>query len=118
MMLRPSDLHPSPQPSTLDLRPSALDPRPSTLSPVAVYVHTPFCPSKCGYCDFNSYAMDGEIIERTVRAMETEIRNSPWRGRPAKTIFFGGGTPTFLSDSQLCGLLEAVMDIHPPIEGA
>ena len=39
--------------------------------------------------------MDGAIIDRTVRAMETEIRNSSWRGRPAKTIFFGGGTPTF-----------------------
>lgn len=97
---------------------STLDPRPSTLPPVAVYVHTPFCPSKCGYCDFNSYAMDGEIIDRTVRAMETEIRNSPWRGRAAKTIFFGGGTPTFLSDSQLCGLLDAVLEVHPPIEGA
>ena len=91
---------------------------PQSLPSVAAYVHTPFCPSKCGYCDFNSYAMDGEIIERTVRAMETEIRNSPWRGRPAKTIFFGGGTPTFLSDSQLCGLLEAVMEVHPPVDGA
>ena len=30
---------------------------------LAVYVHTPFCPSKCGYCDFNSYAMTGEIVD-------------------------------------------------------
>ncbi len=84
--------------------------------PVAVYVHTPFCPSKCGYCDFNSYAMDGEIIPRTVAAIEREIRNSPWNGIPAKTIFFGGGTPTFLSEGQLCGLLQAVIETHPPIE--
>lgn len=86
--------------------------------PIAVYIHTPFCPSKCGYCDFNSYAMTGEIIERTVRAIETEIRRSPEAGRPAKTIFFGGGTPTFLSGEQLTGLLRAVLETHPPIPGA
>lgn len=85
--------------------------------PIAVYVHTPFCPSKCGYCDFNSYAMSGEIMERTVRAMREEIRRSPWAGRPAKTIFFGGGTPTFLEEHQLCSLLEEVVRAHPPIPG-
>lgn len=87
------------------------------MTPVAVYVHTPFCPSKCGYCDFNSYAMSGEIVQRTVDAMRLEIARSPWRGRSAKTIFFGGGTPTFLSESQLTGLLHAVMEAHPPIPG-
>ncbi len=87
-------------------------------SPVAVYVHTPFCPSKCGYCDFNSYAMDGSIIERTVSATVAEIERSPWTGRPAKTIFFGGGTPTYLEESQLLRIFEAVLRAHPPIEGA
>jgi oxygen-independent coproporphyrinogen-3 oxidase len=87
------------------------------LSPTAIYIHTPFCPSKCGYCDFNSYAMTGEIIDRTVTAMEAEIRASPWRGVPAKTIFFGGGTPTFLPTDGLLRLLQAVVDVHPPVEG-
>ncbi len=89
-----------------------------TSSPVAVYVHTPFCPSKCGYCDFNSYAMDGEIVERTVRATVREISESPWRGRPAKTVFFGGGTPTFLSAGQIVAILRAVVESHPPVNGA
>ncbi|MCH7904674.1 MAG: radical SAM family heme chaperone HemW [Armatimonadetes bacterium] len=88
------------------------------LDPVAVYVHTPFCPSKCGYCDFNSFALDGEIIERTVAATVSEIERSYWRGRPAKTIFFGGGTPTFLSAEQLCRLLRTVIEAHPPVAGA
>lgn len=88
------------------------------MSPVAIYVHTPFCPSKCGYCDFNSYAMTGDIIERTTQATIREIRQSQWTGRPAKTIFFGGGTPTFLSEKQLIGILEAVLETHPPIENA
>lgn len=87
------------------------------MTPLAVYVHTPFCPTKCGYCDFNSYAMDGEIVSRTVAAIRREILASPWRGRPAKTIFFGGGTPTFLRADQLVSLLQAVQEVHPPLDG-
>jgi oxygen-independent coproporphyrinogen-3 oxidase len=87
------------------------------VNPVAVYVHTPFCPSKCGYCDFNSYAMDGEIVRRTVRAIQSEIERSPHAGRPAKTIFFGGGTPTFLDTAELTGLLETALKAHPPTSG-
>ncbi|MCG9896322.1 MAG: radical SAM family heme chaperone HemW [Fimbriimonadaceae bacterium] len=83
------------------------------MEPIAVYVHTPFCPSKCGYCDFNSYAMTGEIVERTTAATIEEIRRSPHRGRPAKTVFFGGGTPTFLSADQITRLLAAVLEAHP-----
>lgn len=83
--------------------------------PVSVYVHIPFCPSKCGYCDFNSYAMSGPIVDRTVEAIGREIARSPWRGVPARTIFFGGGTPTFLPEDRLCKLLEAVLQAHPPI---
>lgn len=86
--------------------------------PIAVYIHTPFCPSKCGYCDFNSYAMSGDIMARTVNATIAEIRRSPWAGTPAKTIFFGGGTPTYLETDQLLAILKATMEIHPPIGDA
>jgi oxygen-independent coproporphyrinogen-3 oxidase len=86
--------------------------------PVAVYVHTPFCLSKCGYCDFNSYAMRGEIVQRTVDAILGEIERSPFRARPAKTIYFGGGTPTFLEQDQLLGIFNAVLDAHPPMPDA
>jgi oxygen-independent coproporphyrinogen-3 oxidase len=86
--------------------------------PVAVYVHSPFCPSKCPYCDFNSFAMTGDILERTSRAMAEEVRRSPWRGRPAKTVFFGGGTPTFFETGQLLRVLDAVLEAHPPVAGA
>lgn len=60
--------------------------------------------------------MSGDIVDRTVSAMLAEIEQSPWRGRPAKTIFFGGGTPTFLSSAQLDSLLLALTRCHPPIE--
>lgn len=87
------------------------------MSGLAVYVHVPFCPSKCGYCDFNSYAMTGEIMERTTVATIREIESSPFAGRPAKTIFFGGGTPTYLEEGQLVRILEAALRVHPPMEG-
>lgn len=85
---------------------------------IAVYVHIPFCPSKCGYCDFNSYAQTGDIQTLTANAIAEEIRRSPVFGVPAKTIFFGGGTPTYLSEADLLTVFGAVLDAHPPVEGA
>ncbi len=85
---------------------------------VAVYVHIPFCPSKCGYCDFNSYAMTGPVVGRTVDAIVTDIERSPWKGIPAKTIFFGGGTPTYLATPDLLRIFKAVLETHPPISEA
>ncbi|MFM9873818.1 MAG: radical SAM family heme chaperone HemW [Fimbriimonadaceae bacterium] len=84
--------------------------------PVAIYIHTPFCPSKCGYCDFNSYALSGDIMARTTAATIKEIKASPHKGRQAKTIFIGGGTPTYLPTDQLLAILEAVTESHPPTE--
>src|ERR1022692_3855293 len=94
----------------------SITPSLQSIQPLAVYIHIPFCPTKCGYCDFNSYAGSGEeLVQRTVAAQITEIRSSPWRGRPASTIFFGGGTPTFLSERQLLSIFDAVLEAHPPL---
>lgn len=82
--------------------------------PVAVYIHIPFCHKKCGYCDFSSYAVQGPIVERTVDAIVRQIEESPFRGRPAKTVFFGGGTPNFLTAEQLGRILAAALACHPP----
>jgi oxygen-independent coproporphyrinogen-3 oxidase len=62
--------------------------------------------------------MTGPVIGRTVDAIITEIERSHWRGIPAKTISFGGGTPTFLSAPDLIRVFNAVLDAHPPIAGA
>ena len=62
--------------------------------------------------------MQGPIVERTVGAIRREIEQSPWRGIPAKSIFFGGGTPTFLTEAQLLSIFEAMKEVHPPIDGA
>lgn len=57
-------------------------------------------------------------MARTTNATIREIESSPLRGVPAKTIFFGGGTPTFLPAEQLTSLLRTVMQVHPPQPGA
>lgn len=93
---------------------------------IAVYVHIPFCPSKCGYCDFNSYgvAKDGkpglepELIPRTVEATVADILSGASLQARAKTIFFGGGTPTSIPADQIQKVLNAVFNSHPPLEGA
>lgn len=76
--------------------------------PLALYVHIPFCVRKCYYCDFNSGPASEAIREQYVDALTTEIRQSPWRGQPAWTVFFGGGTPSELNGSQLGRITEAL----------
>ena len=79
--------------------------------PFAVYVHWPFCLSKCPYCDFNSHVRHGGIDEaRFVRAYETEIATTAERlpGRAVSSIFFGGGTPSLMQPSSVQAILDAI----------
>jgi oxygen-independent coproporphyrinogen-3 oxidase len=61
--------------------------------------------------------MEGEIVPRTVRALVAEVERSPHRGRKAKTLYFGGGTPTYLDPSSFEQIFRAVTDAHPLIPG-
>ena len=77
----------------------------------AVYVHWPFCLSKCPYCDFNSHVRHGGIDEaRFVRAYETEIATIAERlpGRTVSSIFFGGGTPSLMLPSSVQAILDCI----------
>jgi oxygen-independent coproporphyrinogen-3 oxidase len=76
-----------------------------------VYIHWPFCLSKCPYCDFNSHVRHAAIDEaRFVRAFTTEIAATAARtgGRTVSTIFFGGGTPSLMQPSTVGAILDAV----------
>jgi len=80
-------------------------------SPFAVYVHWPFCLSKCPYCDFNSHVRHAAIDEaRFVRAFSAEIAATAARtgARSVSTIFFGGGTPSLMQPSTVGAILEAI----------
>lgn len=70
-----------------------------------LYIHIPFCASKCHYCDFNSYAQRGREVTRPyLEALFLEIeRRASWQPR---TIFFGGGTPSILEADEIAELLD------------
>jgi oxygen-independent coproporphyrinogen-3 oxidase len=76
-----------------------------------VYVHWPFCLSKCPYCDFNSHVRAQPIDEeRYVAAFRTELahRAALAPGRTVNSVFFGGGTPSLMKPQTVGAILEAI----------
>ena len=77
----------------------------------AVYVHWPFCLSKCPYCDFNSHVRAQAVDEeRFVQAFRSELshRAKLTKGRSVASIFFGGGTPSLMKPGTVAGILDAI----------
>lgn len=76
-----------------------------------VYVHWPFCLSKCPYCDFNSHVRHQPIDEeRFARAFAREIETTAARtsGRTVSSIFFGGGTPSLMKPQTISSILDSI----------
>jgi oxygen-independent coproporphyrinogen-3 oxidase len=95
--------------------------------PFGVYVHVPFCATRCGYCDFNTYTpseLDGGGRSRAgyVAAARVELalaRRALGDAAPlVETVFFGGGTPTLLTPGELAELLWAIEDTFGLAPGA
>jgi oxygen-independent coproporphyrinogen-3 oxidase len=80
-------------------------------APFAIYVHWPFCLSKCPYCDFNSHVRHGGYDEpRYVRAVLKELTAAAARvpGRTVASIFFGGGTPSLMQPKSVQAILDGI----------
>src|SRR2546423_15543750 len=76
-----------------------------------VYVHWPFCLSKCPYCDFNSHVRHAPIDEgRFARAFAREIETTAARtpGREVSSIFLGGGTPSLMQPQTVGATLATI----------
>ena len=73
-----------------------------------LYVHIPFCSSRCSYCDFATGLYQSELAERYVQGLVNEIRASQYSGEVVDTIYFGGGTPSLLAPAQLERILAAL----------
>src|SRR4051794_13135498 len=73
-----------------------------------LYLHIPFCRSRCSYCDFATGLYESELADRYVRALIDEIDRSPETGASVDTIYFGGGTPSLLAPAQLDRILGAL----------
>ena len=76
---------------------------------LGIYIHIPFCASKCGYCDFYSCAGAADRMADYQHALLEHIEESAGRIAPAyiDTVYFGGGTPSFYGAARLIELLDA-----------
>ena len=80
------------------------------MRPEGLYVHIPFCATKCPYCDFNTYAGIEAMMSPYLAALRSEIElwGEVLDGPRLETVFFGGGTPSYLPPGSLDVLLDAI----------
>jgi putative oxygen-independent coproporphyrinogen III oxidase len=80
------------------------------MQPLAVYIHWPFCRSKCPYCDFNSHVRDGVDAGRWQRALLADLDHQAELAadREVVSVFFGGGTPSLMPAETVAALLDRV----------
>lgn len=81
----------------------------------ALYIHWPFCKSKCPYCDFNSHVQGVIDYAQWQKAYihELERLNTALNGRPLKSIFFGGGTPSLMPPELVAAILHKAKALWP-----
>lgn len=85
----------------------------------ALYIHIPFCKSKCPYCSFVSFAGMANDFKRYIQAVRSELAGISKHVKPALTsIFFGGGTPTILACNEISDLLTYCGTIFQLADGA
>jgi oxygen-independent coproporphyrinogen-3 oxidase len=83
-----------------------------------IYVHWPFCRSKCPYCDFNSHVRERVDHTRWRKALLRELEHcaADARGREVTSIFFGGGTPSLMEPETVAALIARVRELFPVVE--
>src|SRR6202011_5242397 len=83
--------------------------------PLAVYIHWPFCRSKCPYCDFNSHVREGIDWARWTRALLADLEHQAALApdRAVASIFFGGGTPSLMMPETVAALVARVRALWP-----
>jgi oxygen-independent coproporphyrinogen-3 oxidase len=90
-----------------------------TTRPFSVYVHVPFCAHKCPYCDFNTYAVtkapEREYVDAVCSEVARYATHASFAGRRVQSVFFGGGTPSFLSGAGI-GEIVNTINTHFSIE--
>ena len=84
----------------------------SFMKSAGIYIHIPFCRSRCSYCDFATGLFESALAERYVLNLAKEIRSfrEVETPEPVDTIFFGGGTPSLLTPDQVGTILNAVKE--------
>ena len=95
-----------------------LDRAPERETPLGVYLHIPFCRKRCHFCYFRVYTDKDSIqiksyIDSAVRELELYAKRPYIAGRKANFVYFGGGTPSYLSSDQLTSLVERMRALVP-----
>jgi putative oxygen-independent coproporphyrinogen III oxidase len=76
----------------------------------SLYIHIPWCQSKCPYCDFNSHAAavwpEDEYVRALIAELEHRAEEPAWAGKSLRTIFFGGGTPSLFEPRSIGRILD------------
>ncbi len=87
---------------------------------MGLYIHIPFCHTKCPYCDFNTYAGIEALMPDYMAALESEIRGwGALLGKPqVNTVFFGGGTPSYVPRQAIADILDATREAFRLAAGA
>src|SRR5579871_3522396 len=106
------------KPSHLDEANAALNRAPQPGTPLGLYLHIPFCRKRCKFCYFRVYTdKNARDVETYLDALINEVKlygSMPVvGGRHLKYVYFGGGTPSYLSASQLRSLMERLQAILP-----
>lgn len=87
------------------------------MPPFSLYIHVPYCDSKCPYCDFNSYAVkrwpEGEYAEALIAELRAAAAQPEWVDGSVRTIFFGGGTPSLFAAASIGAVLDSVRALWP-----
>lgn len=76
---------------------------------IGIYVHIPFCKSKCNYCDFNSFSNKSELIEKYMQSLKKEIEKNK-KEALVKTIYIGGGTPSYISEKYIEDIVNTLYE--------
>ena len=91
---------------------------PAAGTPLGLYLHIPFCRKRCKFCYFRVYTdKNARDVETYLTALEREVelysRQAAIRGRPLEFVYFGGGTPSYLSATQLSNLARSLQSLLP-----
>jgi oxygen-independent coproporphyrinogen III oxidase len=78
--------------------------------PKSVYIHIPFCKTKCAYCGFYSKSPQEYDVEKVLAAEIAELKNSSFQ-KPANTLYIGGGSPASIGTQMLCDFLSKVINL-------
>ncbi len=93
----------------------------ASVRPIALYVHWPWCVRKCPYCDFNSHALTSTVNESLyidALACDLDAALTFAAGRPLSSVFFGGGTPSLISEAGFARIMNEIARRFSFVDGA